>query len=48
MREIIKISRAIIRLPLIHLLAISIFTAAMPAVAYEVVVPGDLDSDLIV
>jgi len=47
-REIIKISRAIIRLPLIHLLAISIFTAAMPAVAYEVVVPGDLDSDLIV
>ncbi len=48
MEEICKITSEIIRLPLLLLLAISISLAAMPAVALSVVVPGDLDGDMIV
>ncbi|KQC14309.1 MAG: ABC transporter substrate-binding protein, partial [Methanosaeta sp. SDB] len=36
------------RSPLTLLLAISIFLVALPAVAYDLVVPGDLDGDLII
>ena len=38
----------IARSPLTLLLAISIFLVALPAVAYDLVVPGDLDGDLII
>ena len=48
MGEIREITREIVRLPLILLLAISISLAALPAVAFDVVVPGDLDGDSIV
>jgi len=48
MGEICKIMIEIIRLPLLVLLAISISLAIMPAVAYDLVVPGDLDGDSIV
>jgi len=48
MGEICKIMSEIIRLPLLLLLAISIFLAAPPAAAYDLAVPGDLDGDLIV
>jgi len=48
MEKICKIKRKILKLPLIMLLAISIFLAATPTVAYEMVVPGDLDGDSIV
>lgn len=43
-------TRTVIRSPLLVLLAISISISlvAMPAVAYEMVVPGDLDGDMIV
>ena len=48
MGEIREITREIVRLPLLLLLAISISLAALPAVAFDVVVPGDLDGDSIV
>jgi len=50
MNKIHKNTRKIIRSPLLVLLAISISISlvAMPAVAYEMVVPGDLDGDMIV
>ncbi|KUK43182.1 MAG: Periplasmic binding protein, partial [Methanothrix harundinacea] len=38
----------ILLLPHLLLLAITISLMALPAVAYETVVPGDLDGDLIV
>ncbi len=45
-----EITREIVRLPILLLLAISISAslAVVPAVAYELVVPSDLDGDLIV
>ncbi|MCP1393430.1 MAG: ABC transporter substrate-binding protein [Methanothrix harundinacea] len=48
MRQTRKKASKIIRLPLLLLLAISFALAAAPAAAYEVVVPGDLDDDMIV
>jgi iron complex transport system substrate-binding protein len=50
MRKTCNVTREIARSPLILLLAISISVslAIMPAVAYDLVVPGDLDGDLIV
>ena len=48
MRKMCKKTSEIIRSPLILLLAITFSLVAVPAVAYEVVVPGDLDGDLIV
>jgi len=48
MREIREMTSKIVRLPLLLLLAISISLAALPAAAYDVAVPGDLDGDMIV
>ncbi len=48
MRKIREITSKIVRLPLLLLLAISISLAALPAAAYDVAVPGDLDGDMIV
>ncbi len=48
MRVISKKAKEIVRSPLLLLLAISISLAAPPAGAYDLVVPGDLDGDLIV
>jgi iron complex transport system substrate-binding protein len=48
MCEIRKKAGKIVRLPLLLLLAISISLAALPAIAYDVVVPGDLNGDMIV
>jgi iron complex transport system substrate-binding protein len=46
MGDIREITGKIVRLPILLLLAISL--AALPAIAYDVVVPGDLNGDLIV
>ncbi len=43
-----KKTHEILSLPILLLLAISISLGVMPTVAYEVVVPGDLDGDMIV
>jgi len=48
MGEIRKITSKIIRSPLLFLLAISVSLAISPAVAYELVVPGDADGDFVV
>jgi iron complex transport system substrate-binding protein len=48
MRKIWGKQSKIIQLPFLLLLAISVLFLAMPAAAYDVVVPGDLDGDLIV
>jgi iron complex transport system substrate-binding protein len=48
MGEICKITSEITRLPLLLLLAISVSLAILPATAYDVAVPGDLDDDMIV
>ena len=48
MKKISEITREIVRLPLLLLLAISISLAVLPAVGYELVVPGDRDGDMIV
>ena len=47
MRKMRK-NRELIRSPILLLLAISVSLAVMPAFAYDVLVPGDLDGDLIV
>lgn len=48
MRKMRKINRELILSPFHLLLAVSISLGALPAVAYDVVVPGDLDGDMIV
>jgi len=48
MNNICKINEKIVRLPLLMILAISVSLAVVSAVTYDVVVPGDLDGDLIV
>jgi len=48
MRIICKNTHKIVRLPPLVLLAIAISLLVLSAAAYEVVVPGDLDGDLIV
>ena len=48
MELVSKTTREIVSLPLLLLLAISVSLAVVSAVTYDVVVPGDLDGDLIV
>jgi iron complex transport system substrate-binding protein len=48
MRKMRKINRELIRSPFHLFLAILVSLAVIPAFAYDVVVPGDLDGDLIV
>ncbi len=43
-----RITSKIIKSPLFVILAISLSLAALPAAAYEVIVPGDQDGDMIV